>query len=169
MRRLMSISLLFALNACGGGGTSSPMAPAPLPTPTPAPAATPTPSPTPTPAPAATPTPSPTPDPSALTVLRTATIRGSNGHGAMGTAEIVREGGRYTLELRSDFRIDSGRNDVYLANNAGSISGADLNLGDMRATQGAQSYELPNDGAGYRYVLLWCRPFNVPIGIGELR
>lgn len=159
MNRFAFPSLLLALSAaCGGGGTS-PMAPAPLPTP----AATPA------PAPAATPTPAPTPNATGTTVLRTATIRGANGHGAMGTAEIVRREGRYTLELGSTFRIDSGRNDVYLANNSGSVSSADLNLGDMKALEGAQSYELPNDGAGYRYVLLWCRPFNVPIGIGELR
>ena len=25
------------------------------------------------------------------------------------------------------------------------------------------------DGGEYRYVMLWCRPFRVPIGVGELR
>jgi hypothetical protein len=101
--------------------------------------------------------------------LRSAQIRGANGHGATGTAEIVSAGGRFTLELRSDFRIDSGRNDVYLTSSPNGISGTDLNLGDMKALEGAQSYDLPNDGGRYRYVLFWCRPFQVPIGVGELK
>jgi hypothetical protein len=94
---------------------------------------------------------------------------GANGHSASGTAEIVRNGNDHTLELRSDFRIDSGNNDVYLTRSASGIDGGDLNLGNMRSITGAQGYTMPNDGAGYRYVMLWCRPFRVPIGVGELR
>jgi hypothetical protein len=81
----------------------------------------------------------------------------------------VLQGGRYSLELRSDFQIDSGRNDVYLSSRPDRVSSGDLNLGDMKALEGAQSYPLPDDGGRYAYVLLWCRPFNVPIGVGELR
>jgi len=44
-----------------------------------------------------------------------------------------------------------------------------LNLGDMKSTTGAQSYSMPNDGSAFRYVILWCRPFRIPIGVGELR
>ena len=77
--------------------------------------------------------------------------------------------GQQVLELGADFRIDSGRNDVYLANGANGVSSSDLNLGDMKAVSGAQSYDIPGDGTGYRYVLLWCRPFQIPIALGELR
>jgi len=131
---------------CGGGG-SSPTTPGPAPTPAP--------------------TPTPTP---AASVVRSAAIGGANGHSAAGTADIVRDpSNTFTLEMRSDFRIDSGRNDVYLTRSPGGIAADDLNLGDMKATSGAQSYPLPNDGSAYRYVMLWCRPFQVPIGLGELR
>lgn len=146
--------LLLALVACGGGG-SSPTGPS---TPTPTPVANPTP----------TPAPTPTPTPSA-TVLRRAAIGGANGHSAGGTAEIVRIGATHTLELGDSFRIDTGSIDVYLANEADRVTGADLNLGNLQSRSGAQSYAMPNDGSGFRYVLLWCRPFRVPIGIGELR
>jgi Electron transfer DM13 len=162
---LSLVILTIGLANCGGG--SSPSGPS-NPTPTPGPTATPAPEPTPTPAPAPTPTPTPTPDPSP-SVLRTATIRGANGHGASGSARIVSRSGQQVLELGADFRIDSGRNDVYLANNANGVSSSDLNLGDMKAVSGAQSYDIPGDGTGYRYVLLWCRPFQIPIALGELR
>lgn len=134
------------LGACGGGG--SPTAP---------PAAT--------PAPAA----SPTPSPAGSLVLRVASIRGVNGHGASGTAHIAREGDAYFLELRDDFRIDSGNNDVMLTRGSGTRTDADLNLGNMKMLTGAQRYPLPDDGSSYGYVMLWCRPFRVPIGLGELR
>ncbi len=150
MRPIPLFVLVLFLGACGGGG-SSPTGPT-----------------TPPPAPAPSPTPSPTPSPGP-TVLRRAALTGANGHAAGGTAEIVHNGAAHTLELRNDFRIDTGSIDVYLANQQNGVTTADLNLGDLRSRTGAQSYALPDDGAAYRYVLLWCRPFRVPIGIGELR
>ena len=144
----ISIATL-GLAACGGGG-ASPTAPTPTPAPTPV----------------ANPTPAPTSGP---VVVRGAAIRGSNGHSASGMAEIVRNGSAYTLEIRSDFRIDGGNNDVYLARQTDRVTGDDLNLGNLRSRNGAQSYEMPNDGSAYPYVIIWCRPFRVPIGWGELR
>jgi hypothetical protein len=102
-------------------------------------------------------------------VLRSAVIRGANGHAAAGIAQIVRTGEAYALELGSDFRIDIGSVDVYLTRGAGGIADGDLNLGSLRSLTGAQSYPIPNDGSAYVYVLLWCRPFRVPIGVGQLR
>ena len=169
MRSSALFLLLLSVIACGGGSSPSAptppaptSAPAPTPTPTPAPTPTPGPAPSPTPTPVATPTPGPT-------VLRRALLSGANGHSAGGTVEIVRTGPAYTLEFRDDFRIDTGSIDVYLANQGNQVTSADLNLGNLRSLSGAQSYAMPNDGAGFRYVLLWCRPFRVPIGIGELR
>lgn len=164
---VLAVLVVAGSAACGGG--SSPAGPTPVATgaPPPAPAATPTPAPSATPAPA--PSATPVPVPSGPTVLRSAAISGANGHAASGTAEIVRDGSRHTLELRSNFRIDSGNNDVYLTRSPNTIASDDLNLGNMRSLTGAQSYDMPNDGGGYRYVMLWCRPFRVPIGVGELR
>jgi hypothetical protein len=110
-----------------------------------------------------------TPAPPADAVLRSATIRGANGHSASGSARILRENGAFVLELGADFRIDSGNNDVYLARRDDGVDSGDLNLGNMKALTGRQRYELPNDGAGYAHIVLWCRPFRIPIGRGELR
>lgn len=155
--RLLIVLVVLSLVCTGCGGGSSPTmpsAPAPVPSSTPLPA----------------PDPMPTPTPSPMqSVLRTASIRGANGHGAGGTARIVVRSGQQVLELGEDFRIDSGHNDVYLANGQSGISPGDLNLGDMKALAGAQSYDIPGDSSGYRYVLFWCRPFQIPIALGELR
>lgn len=154
--RSLAVSGLVCLAACGG---SSPMAPS-NPTATPSPAATPVPGPT----PAATPTPPPGP----LT-LRTATITGANGHSGSGSAKIVQDGGQFRLEFSSSFMIGGASNsDVYLTNSTTGLANG-LNLGQLRSGSGAQSYGMPNDGGGYRYVLIWCRPFRIPIGVGELR
>lgn len=160
----------FSLAACGGSsGPSGPSAvtpPAATPAPTPTPTATP--AATPTPTPAITPTPTPTPTPSGPTVLRRASISGAAGHSASGTAEIVRDGSSFSLEFRSDFRIDSGNNDVILTNSTSSMDGG-RNLGNMKSLTGAQSYAMSDGGSDFRYVILWCRPFRIPIGVGELR
>ena len=156
--RSLVISGLLCLAACGGG---SPMAPS-NPTATPTPAATPAPGPT----PAATPTPSPLPGP---VTLRTASINGANGHPGSGTAKIVQDGGRYQLEFSSTFKVGGASNsDVYLTNSTSGV-GSGLNLGQLRSGSGAQTYPMPNAGGSYRYVLIWCRPFTIPIGVGELK
>lgn len=160
MRYLVLVALSLMAATCGGGSPTAPMVAT-----TPAPAATPAP----TPAPAATPTPAPTPAPGPL-VLRSASMSGANGHSAGGTVEIVRNGSSHTLEFRSDFRIDGGMNDVYLANSTDRPRSGDLNLGELRSRSGAQSYVISGgDGSGYSHVLIWCRPFQVPIGLGRLR
>ena len=102
-------------------------------------------------------------------MLRSSSLRGANGHSASGTARILREGDAFVLELGADFRIDSGNNDVYLTANPDAPRGSDLNLGNMRSLTGHQTYSMPDDGGRLRYVMLWCRPFRVPIGLGELQ
>lgn len=158
MRRvILLLPAMAALAACSGGSSSSPGAPS-------APAAA-----APAPAPATTlpaADPSPTPAPASVT-LRRASIVGANGHAASGTALIIRDGNSFRLELGDDFRIDSGNTDVYLARE-NVVDNRDLNLGELTALSGRQSYPLADDGGRYGKVVLWCRPFRVPIGVGDL-
>jgi hypothetical protein len=151
----LGIPLMAALAGCGG---SSPSAPAPVSVPNPSPSVS--------PAPVASPTPAPSPEPT-LTVLRRASLRGANGHSASGSAHIEREGGSHTLRLGNDFRIDMASVDVYLAHSAARVGDGDVNLGELKRLTGAQSYALAHDGSQYAYVVLWCRPFRVVIGLGE--
>ena len=169
VRFAVALACVAGFAGCGGGSSpTGPSAPPPVAgAPTPAPEPT-TPAPTPTPL-APDPAPTPTPAPPADAVLRSATIRGANGHAASGTARILREDGRHVLELGSDFRIDGGVNEVYLARRDDRVSSSDLFLGDLRSMSGRQRYSLPNDGGAYRYVIIWCRPFQIPIGRGELQ
>ncbi|HLA77752.1 MAG TPA: hypothetical protein VJU18_09255 [Vicinamibacteria bacterium] len=83
--------------------------------------------------------------------------------------QIVRRGASHSLEFLSDFRIDLDNNDIYLTRNTALDMDRDFKVGALLKTSGAQSYALPDDGNAYRFVLLWCRPFRVPIGIGELK
>jgi hypothetical protein len=96
-------------------------------------------------------------------------MQGSNGHRSQGRVDIVAEAGAHRLEFRQDFLIDTGSIDVYLSRQADRVTTADLNLGNLRSLAGAQAYDLPHDGSAFSHVLLWCRPFRVPIAFGELR
>lgn len=145
LSRGLLLASVLALAACGGGGPAAPSAAGPSPTPAPQPSVGPS-------------------------VLRTATFNGAHGHSASGTARIVQVGSEYSLQLLEDFRVDTGSIDVYLARGQNTVDmSRDLNLGNMVARTGAQTYAMPNAGSAYPYVLLWCRPFRVPIGVGELR
>ncbi len=154
MRRLALVLVTFAAGACGGGSPSSP-------------STVPTPTPTTTPPPNSAP--APTPAPNQVVVLRTASMRGANGHSASGTARIVREGGAHRLEFLPDFSINNGSNDLFLTRGQNLDRSRDLFVGALASRTGAQSYSLPSEASEYRYVLIWCRPFAIPIGIGELR
>lgn len=162
---LLLLVALGSVPACGGSsGVASSAGPSAVMASTPAPTATPTPTPVPTPV--ATPTPTPTP--SGPVTLRRASLSGAAGHTASGTVAIVRDGGSFDLVFQSDFRIDGGVSDVILSNRPDSMDGG-ANLGSLRALTGGQAYSMQNDGSGFRYVILWCRPFRVVIGVGELR
>ncbi|MEO5761414.1 MAG: DM13 domain-containing protein, partial [Vicinamibacteria bacterium] len=171
-RFLLLLTALVTLAACGGSsGSASPTGPSAVAAPTPTPAAatpTPTPAPTAAPTPAVTPTPAPTPTPTGPTTLRRTSLTGAAGHSASGTVAIVRSGSSVSLVFQSDFRIDGGVSDVILSNRQDSMDGG-MNLGELKSLSGEQSYAMRNDGSDFRYVILWCRPFRVVIGVGELR
>lgn len=147
VRLLAAVVAVIGFVGCGGG--SSPTAPS-----------------APPPAPAPTPTPAPTPPPNAT--LRSASIRGYNGHACVGSASILREDGQYFLELGDDFRVNGGVNEVFLSE-GDDPKKDDLRLGNLASRNGKQRYSMPDDGSRYRNVLIWCRPYTVTICFGELR
>lgn len=105
----------------------------------------------------------------ATQVVREASFESANGYTTQGSARILSSGGRYTLELGSDFRSSqSPALDVRLCNDT-NCRGASLELGALRSFSGAQSYDLPNDGGAYSLVVIYCRAVQLAFGFGNLR
>ena len=105
----------------------------------------------------------------ATQVVRQASFQSANGYTTQGSARILESGGRYTLELGSDFRSSqSPALDVRLCNDT-NCRGASLELGALGSFSGAQSYDLPNDGGAYSLVVIYCRAVQLAFGFGNLR
>ncbi len=58
---------------------------------------------------------------------------------------------------------------VYLSNNANTTAGA-YEIGAVTVFNGAHSYNLPNsiELMDYKYILYWCKPFNVKVGEAKI-
>lgn len=70
--------------------------------------------------------------------------------------------GTYTLRFE-EFSVRNGPDlFVYLASDENNVDGA-INLGELKATDGAFNYEVPagTDVEQYQYAIVWCRQFEV--------
>jgi hypothetical protein len=85
-------------------------------------------------------------------------------HFGRGTALLIEtEPGRYTLRFE-EFSVRNGPDlFVYLSPNAGGFAEGALNLGELKATDGAFNYEVPagTDVSQFRSAVVWCRQFSV--------
>ena len=133
-------------------------------------------SPTPSsPAPTATPPATPeSPQPTAFAPRRVATgsFRGTDDfHFGRGTAAIVEtEPGRYRLRLE-DFSVRNGPDlFVYLSPAADDYADGALELGRLKATDGAFGYDLPpgTDPAAFASAIIWCKQFSHLFAVAEL-
>lgn len=78
--------------------------------------------------------------------------------------------GRYTLRFES-FSVRNGPDlFVYLSPDAADFGDGALNLGRLKATDGAFNYEVPAgvDIAGFRSAIVWCRQFSVLFAVAAL-
>ncbi len=137
-------------------------------TPTPVAAATagPVRSPGPTPAttPATTPSPLPTPSPFVARTVSTGSFVGTDEfHFGRGTARIIEvEPGRFHLRLE-EFSVRNGPDlYVYLSPEPDAYDPVAVELGRLKATDGAFGYDLPagTDPATFRSALIWCKQFS---------
>lgn len=84
-------------------------------------------------------------------------------HFGRGTARLIEtDAGQYTLRFE-EFSVRNGPDlFVYLAPDKDSVDGA-INLGDLKATDGAFNYEVPEgtDISQFEYAVVWCREFDV--------
>jgi hypothetical protein len=81
-----------------------------------------------------------------------------------GTALLIETAaGRYTLRFE-EFSVRNGPDlFVYLSPDAGGFADGALNLGELKATDGAFNYGVPagTDVAQFRSAVVWCRQFSV--------
>ena len=77
---------------------------------------------------------------------------------------------RYVLRFE-DFSIRNGPGlYVYLSPDPDDYTDDSLELGELRATDGAFNYEIPpgTDISRFRSAVVWCKPFGVLFGIATL-
>ncbi len=122
---------------------------------------------TPIPAPAATPVPSPEPTQPAFTphVTHSGDFHGADDfHFGRGKALLIETApGQYTLRFE-EFSVRNGPDlFVYLSPNPDGYDDGALNLGGLKATDGAFNYEVPPDTdiSQFNSAVVWCRQFSV--------
>lgn len=101
---------------------------------------------------------------------RTGTFVGVNNYSVEGSfqLELVDET-LVRLSFGEDFRTQSGPGlYIYLSNSASSVAGG-IELGELKETSGVQSYEFDQQDLFnvYSHVIVYCKPFGVPFGVGE--
>ena len=74
------------------------------------------------------------------------------------------------LEIMSNYQASTSLPGLYLylSNNPRSINGA-LEVAAVQVFNGAHSYRIENTEINqYKYLLYWCKPFSVEVGVGEI-
>ena len=91
----------------------------------------------------------------------TASVVGTTGHPASGTARIIEADGKKYVRYENFKTINGPDIYVYIAKDLDAKEF--VNLGPVRATEGNINYEIPAgvDIAAYPYVLTWCKAFGV--------
>lgn len=97
---------------------------------------------------------------------RSGKFSGRSNHVTTGKAELA--GNRVILQSNFSFdgapdaRVGLGRNGKY---------DSSTDLGALKKLTGKQSYRIGNsvDTASYNEIYIWCRKFNVPLGVAKLR
>lgn len=120
--------------------------------------------------PGAAPTSAPTPF--VPTTIAAGSFHGADDfHFGQGTASIIETApGRFTLRFE-DFSVRNGPDlYVYLSPDADGYTEAALELGTLKATDGAFGYELPvgTDPADFESALIWCKQFAVLFAFAPL-
>jgi len=104
--------------------------------------------------------------------LLSGTFRGADDfHFGEGTASIIETApGRYTLRFEA-FSVQNGPDlYVYLSPDSDGYSDGALELGTLKATDGAFGYELPEgvDPADFESAVIWCKQFEVLFAVAPL-
>jgi len=102
-------------------------------------------------------------------VSRSGNFTGLNGYNVEGSVTLTPQGDDLLISFGSDFSAQNGPGlYVYLSNSNNSVEGG-IELGPLQSTSGPQSYTATSAALeDYNYVLVHCKPFNVPFGYAQL-
>ena len=92
----------------------------------------------------------------------------SSAHPTSGNVTVNKEKNKLSF---TDFKSDSGPDlDIYLVSNLSNVKGGFISLGDIKGLNGNYIYDLPTnvDFTVYKYVVVWCKDFNVNFGYATL-
>jgi hypothetical protein len=106
-------------------------------------------------------------DPATATLLKMGSLEGV-GHTVSGTAGIYESNGKKYV-LLNPFSSQNGPDlKVYLSKDVN--ASAYIKLGNLKSTNGSQSYEVPGmpDIAEYTHLHIWCEQFSVVFGRAAL-
>jgi hypothetical protein len=105
------------------------------------------------------------------TVIRQGEWSGADSfHFAMGNALLIEtEPGNYVLRVE-DFSVRNGPDLFVLLSPSNGYQDSALNLGNLKGTDGAFNYEIPEgaDLSLFKSAIVWCRQFDVLFGHAEL-
>lgn len=104
-----------------------------------------------------------------LSEQKLASVIGTIGHPATGTARIIESSGKNYIRYENYKTINGPDLFVYLAKD---LDAKDfVSLGALRATEGNVNYEVPDNVSisDYRYVLTWCKQFGVLFNYADIR
>lgn len=98
-------------------------------------------------------------------------FRGIDNHNAEGRYTLLQRDGKYVLEFAESFKFDRIPDGyVVLSNRPNAIDGSSVFVAKFTTRRGAQTYILPQgvDPSQFRYVLVWCKKYAVPVGAAPL-
>lgn len=101
--------------------------------------------------------------------IREGIFRGNRDYEVNGTFSMAETGNNLELSFDSNFTASNGPGlFVYLSNSQENVIGG-VEVGQLQRNSGAQTYTISMSEAQlgtYRFVLIYCKPFGVPFGIG---
>ncbi len=101
-------------------------------------------------------------------VIAQGNFKGTSDHKTSGRAQIVKEGGKYMVVLGSDFSLD-GAPDPYVGLGKDGYDPR-TEISKLKNNNGEQTYEVPSgvNAENYDQVFIWCRKYNVPLGVAQI-
>ncbi len=105
----------------------------------------------------------------AADVISTGSLKGAGGHKSSGTVQIVKDGAKTKVVFAKNFWLDGAPDPRVAFGNGRYVRGTII--ARLKRTRGRQEYTVPShiNLANYSQVWLWCKKFNSPIAVANLK